>query len=549
MLLVVVLNYYGNENLVGVGMRNVFYRVSLSVLFVLMFAILGFAQTSARSTGVNSQDNTLVQNIEPHSFLLTWQSDPTSTMTIDWHVDRNHPAYLEFKYASELVWRRATPDVIPFPYSDRYIYRVELTELVPDAVYQFRFGGSMHVYKFRTMPEELTRPILFANGGDMMHSRSQLAKVNTEAIKHDLDFVSVGGDLAYADGKPENVRRWFDYLSIWATTMITSEGRVIPHIAAIGNHEVKRYTVAAYEGENTFENSDAFRLREAPYFLTLMAFPGQPGYNVLDFGTYLSLVILDTEHLNKTNGPQREWLRQTLLQRRDFQNIIPVYHVPAYPSVRDPTSYPSRNVRRDFVPLFDGADNIRIVFENHDHTYKRTIPLKNSRYAEEGIIYLGDGAWGVSTRNVNMDIEVNNVKYLEAAASIRHFILVEITTAGLKIRTINEHGEEIDALGLNGQRILTMARTELPANFKLEQNYPNPFNAGTVINYAITQSTHVRLDVYTLTGQLVQTLVNQTQLPGWYQANFSAPELGSGTYIYQLRAGDRQITRRMLIIK
>jgi acid phosphatase type 7 len=530
-------------------MKKLLSFVALCTIFVLMVTILGNAQSTARSTVSNTQNNGTTENVEPYSFLLTWQNDPTSTMTIDWHVDRDHPKYIEYKYANELLWRRATPDVNPFPYSDRLIYRVELTDLKSDAIYQFRFGGSMHIYKFRTMPVELTRPILFANGGDMMHSRNFLIQVNAEAIKHDLDFVTVGGDLAYADGKPENVRRWYDYLSIWATTMITADGRVIPHIAAIGNHEVKRYTVGGYEADNTFEDSDAFRLREAPYFMSLMAFPGQPGYNVLDFGTYLSLVILDTYHLNKTNGPQREWLRRTLLQRRDFQNIIPIYHVPAYPSVRDPTSYPSRNVRRDFVPLFDGTDNIRIAFENHDHTYKRTIPLKNNRYAEDGIVYLGDGAWGVWTREVNMDIALNDVKYLEAGASVRHFILTEIAIDGIKIRTINERGELIDAIGLNGSRILTMARTELPENFTLEQNYPNPFNAGTVINYAITQSAHVRLDIFTLTGQLVQTLVNQTQVPGWYRANFSATELGSGTYIYQLRAGDRQLSRRMLIIK
>lgn len=39
--------------------------------------------------------------------------------------------------------------------------------------------------------------------------------------------------------------------------------------------------------------------------------------------------------------------------------------------------------------------NIYSAFENHDHVYKRTYPLKNNQVVADGTIYLGDGAWGV----------------------------------------------------------------------------------------------------------------------------------------------------------
>lgn len=34
------------------------------------------------------------------------------------------------------------------------------------------------------------------------------------------------------------------------------------------------------------------------------------------------------------------------------------------------------------------------VFENHVHSFKRTKPLKSNQPAENGTVYVGDGAYG-----------------------------------------------------------------------------------------------------------------------------------------------------------
>ncbi|MDD3097849.1 MAG: FlgD immunoglobulin-like domain containing protein, partial [Candidatus Cloacimonetes bacterium] len=56
----------------------------------------------------------------------------------------------------------------------------------------------------------------------------------------------------------------------------------------------------------------------------------------------------------------------------------------------------------------------------------------------------------------------------------------------------------------------------LPAidQLALMQNYPNPFNPSTTITYALPKSGKVRLDIYNLKGQLVNTLVNQDMEAG-----------------------------------
>jgi hypothetical protein len=89
----------------------------------------------------------------------------------------------------------------------------------------------------------------------------------------------------------------------------------------------------------------------------------------------------------------------------------------------------------------------------------------------------------------------------------------------------------------------------LPDRYLLEQNYPNPFNPVTVIRYELPESEQVRLDVYTITGQRVATLVNERQAAGAHQVPFDASALSSGVYIYRLQAGSYVSSRQMTLVK
>lgn len=90
---------------------------------------------------------------------------------------------------------------------------------------------------------------------------------------------------------------------------------------------------------------------------------------------------------------------------------------------------------------------------------------------------------------------------------------------------------------------------ETPNSISLSQNYPNPFNPSTRIEYTLPSSAYIRLDVYSVTGQLIKTLVNKHQEAGYHSADFAADDLSSGLYIYRLSAGDRVLSRKMLYLK
>ncbi len=90
----------------------------------------------------------------------------------------------------------------------------------------------------------------------------------------------------------------------------------------------------------------------------------------------------------------------------------------------------------------------------------------------------------------------------------------------------------------------------IPKKFELNQNYPNPFNPSTIISYDLPRQAHVRLDVYNILGEKVETLVDKAQQAGLHEVTFNASRLASGVYFYRLSAGNAQIkTRKMVLLK
>lgn len=90
---------------------------------------------------------------------------------------------------------------------------------------------------------------------------------------------------------------------------------------------------------------------------------------------------------------------------------------------------------------------------------------------------------------------------------------------------------------------------ERPSGFRLHQNYPNPFNPSTEINYYLPNSEHVRLEIFDLLGQKVDTMVDEYQGKGLHHVTFDASHLSNGIYLYRIQAGSYVDTKKMTLLK
>ena len=83
----------------------------------------------------------------------------------------------------------------------------------------------------------------------------------------------------------------------------------------------------------------------------------------------------------------------------------------------------------------------------------------------------------------------------------------------------------------------------------LGQNYPNPFVDETQIEFRLNEPSYVRLDVYSMTGRLINTLVDEHKEPGSYRVSFDGHGLGSGMYLYRLEAEGNYHARLMTLMR
>jgi photosystem II stability/assembly factor-like uncharacterized protein len=93
-----------------------------------------------------------------------------------------------------------------------------------------------------------------------------------------------------------------------------------------------------------------------------------------------------------------------------------------------------------------------------------------------------------------------------------------------------------------------------PEQIILFENYPNPFNSSTHIEYYLPQEGIVSIKIFNITGQLLRTLVNESQKSGHYSVTWDGYSdfgmlVSSGIYIYQLRCNGQIKNRKLLLIK
>jgi len=132
-----------------------------------------------------------------------------------------------------------------------------------------------------------------------------------------------------------------------------------------------------------------------------------------------------------------------------------------------------------------------------------------------------------------------------------------------RVRAIDAAGQRSywsNSVSIDIGDVTDVASSTAPLRSRLGANYPNPFNPVTRIPYWVGPqpdggAARVTLRIYSVTGALVQTLVNGSLEPGRYSATWKGLDdagrsVASGVYFARLTVGsDEAFTRKLVLLK
>lgn len=342
----------------------------------------------------------------PRYVHLTWQHDPSRTLTFQWQTDdKDTAAYVPRVWLARadqvpgaeptalgadvaLPW---SPELVHEGLAERYCqtlvctpetqeglqWTTEVRDLEPDTDYVYRVGTWQDVdaatgtfmgadlspvYHVRTgLPKGDPGPFSFGFGSDSQNwwpdFPDQLATIRDTTGK-DTRFWLLGGDLTETS-MPADYANWFEAVAALAPYR--------PFMAVPGNHDLFR--------DNFFGQFALPRLQGAPANLPERAWSFTFGrLHVVGFDGLIEPVVAD----------QVAFLEQDLKAAAtdpDVDWTVVLFHQTAYSSS---TGHASTDYIIDLaVPLFDqyGVD---LSLSGHDHDYERTLPLNGGQIVDEG---------------------------------------------------------------------------------------------------------------------------------------------------------------------
>ena len=178
-------------------------------------------------------------------------------------------------------------------------------------------------------------------------------------------------------------------------------------------------------------------------------------------------------------------------------------------------------------------------------------------------------SWG----DVNGDDAVNIFDLVIVAGNFGKSLVVAAPamTAKIELTTEQKHhiASAIDQLESNAnlssaeEMVLNVLKSilpeKLPTQTQLLANYPNPFNPETWIPFQLAKDSTVTAKIYDVTGKQIR-MIELGHLPAenyvesgkaiyWDGKTETGELVSSGTYFYQIEAGDYTDTRKMVILK
>lgn len=184
--------------------------------------------------------------------------------------------------------------------------------------------------------------------------------------------------------------------------------------------------------------------------------------------------------------------------------------------------------------------------ENSIITQQQSRILANGNQTNEVIITIKSEG-GVLLKGLKVEMipdgvesQIDTVQSETDAKGMAHFQLSSLYS-----------GKTTYEIIINGMRLgeLTVEFLSDEGVLSLGNNYPNPFVRTTILPITIPSAMDVKIQIFNILGESVQTIVNGSLEPGYYEVSFDGNGFSAGIYIFRLIAGEEVLTERMVMVK
>lgn len=506
---------------------------------------------------------------QPAFFRASWNDDPATTIVIGWS---NAEGTFHWGPADQGANFEAYPNTTLFQDSVRVYgiinFFVKLTGLSPKTTYygviRDPSGNISRRLKFRTMSDNPDDPISFVSAGDTRDAAPIVESCNciserraafTVLSKVCADFIAFTGD--FTNGKyPGQVniqRQWRDWFQDWQLS-ISEDGRLIPIIPALGNHE-------------EFSDKVIFKFFNIP--LT-----NNEEFFAMNFGgNLLRLYSLNSERTELTS--QIRWFENDAELYSQPGNEVywkaVQYHRAVASQSNNYVNQPETAFKREYVSKF-AKYKVRLAMEGHAHIYKvswPSLPLSTNNTSRNGFVrndttgtvYIGEGNFGAPFRTVNGGPNNLFSWTREARPNFTSFFYVNVTkdrmdvrtvmnknNAGLSYQVCDEQGVPLRADAYifgeedgarNGSIVIIPPFGQVNITTPVIQNvvldlgkvYPNPVQNN--INIELNRFNGINaIELYDFFGRLRRQVINPTQVI----TSFDMTNLEAGVYVVFIRS-------------
>jgi len=391
---------------------------------------------------------------DPAHFWLSAGDDMSTEVDLTWWRYTDEAALqgdLQYRIRGTGSWETVTPQDWPHLhtgdgtlYDDRTMYRVALTGLNPGTEYELRFHGDGEVFYFRTLPADLSQPVIGIATGDPQSAGlwnsglDQLPRVSRLMRDQEPSFVMVVGDWTLYDGKPDLLYLWDVHWEIMAHSLYGTDGRLPIHVPVVGNHDGWPF----FGGEKTGHYDQ---------FYDYFRFPHNGGWREYRASDWLWIGALDSEHsTGEISGshPQIAWLQSALDASDGIKHRLVASHRVGHSARSDDTWDNPQMVRfRQHVHPILNDNGIRLAFCGDGHMYSRSVRIGEGYDAvadhDTGVKYFGEGAWARGLR----PIKVPRPWYVEDSYGRnegdrgRTFHLLTIHNDGIMVGAVDATGD------------------------------------------------------------------------------------------------------------